>query len=87
LLRIERESLNQGSNRDKLQLALESVGHNVRLSVEIGPASDTPAKRMTAAAAEKQRMAQDIINQDAYVQQMMRDFGAKVVPGSIKISA
>ena len=87
LLRIERESLNQGSNRDKLQLALESVGHNVRLNVEIGPASDTPAKRMTAAAAEKQRMAQDIIDQDAYVQQMMRDFGAKVVPGSIKISA
>ena len=87
LLRIERESLNQGSNRDKLQLALESVGHNVRLSVEIGPASDTPAKRMTASAAEKQRMAQDIITQDAYVQQMMRDFGAKVVPGSIKISA
>ncbi|MEO6291636.1 MAG: DNA polymerase III subunit gamma/tau C-terminal domain-containing protein, partial [Burkholderiaceae bacterium] len=87
LLRIERESLNQGSNRDKLQLALESVGHNVRLSVEIGPASDTPAKRMTAAAAEKQRMAQDIIDQDAYVQQMVRDFGAKVVPGSIKISA
>ena len=87
LLRIERESLNQGSNRDKLQLALESVGHNVRLSVEIGPASDTPAKRMTAATAEKQRMAQDIITQDAYVQQMMRDFGAKVVPGSIKISA
>ena len=86
LLRIERESLNQGSNRDKLQLALESAGHNVRLSVEIGPASDTPAKRMTAAVAEKQRMAQDIITQDAYVQQMMRDFGAKVVPGSIKIS-
>ncbi len=87
LLRIERESLNQGGNRDKLQLALESVGHNVRLSVEIGPASDTPAKRMTAATAEKQRMAQDIIDQDAYVQQMVRDFGAKVVPGSIKISA
>ena len=87
LLRIERESLNQGSNRDKLQLALESAGHRVRLSIEIGPARDTPAKRMTAAAAEKQRRAQDIIEQDAYVQQMMRDFGAKVVPGSIKISA
>ncbi len=87
LLRIERESLNQAASRDKLQLALSSLGHSVRLSVEIGPASDTPAKRMTAAAAEKQRMAQDTITQDAYVQQLVRDFGAKIVPGSIKVTA
>lgn len=85
LLRIERESLNQSGSRDKLQLALASVGHAVLLGVEIGPASDTPAKRMAAATAEKQRMAQDIITQDAYVQQLMRDFGAKIVPGSIKV--
>jgi hypothetical protein len=32
-------------------------------------------------------MAQDIITQDAYVQQLMRDFGAKIVPGSIKVVA
>jgi DNA polymerase III subunit gamma/tau len=86
LLRIERESLSQSGSREKLQLALETLGHTVRLSIEIGPASDTPAKRIAAAAAERQRMAQDIITQDAYVQQLMRDFGAKIVPGSIKIS-
>jgi DNA polymerase III subunit gamma/tau len=90
LLRIERESLSQSGSREKLQLALSglaTLGHSVRLSVEIGPASDTPAKRIAAAAAEKQRMAQDIIMQDAYVQQLIRDFGAKIVPGSIKVSA
>ena len=87
LLRIERESLSQSGSREKLQLALETLGHSVRLSIEIGPASDTPAKRIAAAAAEKQRMAQDIITQDAYVQQLMRDFGAKIVPGSIKVVA
>ncbi|MDO8771902.1 MAG: DNA polymerase III subunit gamma/tau [Burkholderiaceae bacterium] len=87
LLRIERESLNQITSRDKLQVALASLGHSVRLSVEIGPASDTVAKRMAAAAAEKQRRAQDIITQDAYVQQLMRDHGAKIVPGSIKVTA
>ncbi|MDO8346152.1 MAG: DNA polymerase III subunit gamma/tau [Cellvibrio sp.] len=87
LLRIERESLNQTSSRDKLQVALSSLGHSVRLGVEIGPASDTVAKRMAAAAAEKQRMAQDIITQDAYVQQLIRDYGAKIVPGSIKVTA
>ncbi len=86
LLRIERESLSQSGSREKLQLALETLGHSVRLSIEIGPASDTPAKRIAAATAERQRMAQDIITQDAYVQQLMRDFGAKIVPGSIKVS-
>jgi DNA polymerase-3 subunit gamma/tau len=86
LLRIERESLSQSGSREKLQLALETLGHSVRLSIEIGPASDTPAKRIASAAAEKQRMAQDIIMQDTYVQQLIRDFGAKIVPGSIKIA-
>ncbi len=85
LLRIERESLSQSGSREKLQVALETLGHSVRLSIEIGPASDTPAKRMAAASAERQRMAQDIITQDAYVQQLVRDFGAKIVPGSIKV--
>jgi DNA polymerase III subunit gamma/tau len=90
LLRIERESLSQSGSREKLQLALSglaTLGHAVRLSIEIGPASDTPAKRIAAAAAEKQRMAQDIITQDAYVQQLIRDFGAKIVSGSIKVNA
>jgi DNA polymerase-3 subunit gamma/tau len=89
LLRIERESLSQSGSPEKLQLALsglDTLGHSVRLSIEIGPASDTPAKRIAAATAERQRMAQDIITQDAYVQQLMRDYGAKIVPGSIKIS-
>jgi DNA polymerase III subunit gamma/tau len=86
LLRIERESLSQSGSREKLQLALETLGHSVRLSIEIGPASDTPAKRIAAATAERQRMAQDIITQDAYVQQLMRDFGAKIVSGSIKVT-
>jgi DNA polymerase-3 subunit gamma/tau len=86
LLRIERESLSQSGSPEKLQSALETLGHSVRISIEIGPASDTPAKRIAAAAAERQRMAQDIITQDAYVQQLMRDFGAKIVPGSIKVT-
>ena len=87
LLRVERESLSHSGSREKLQMALASLGYSVRLSVEIGPASDTPAKRIAAANAERQRMAQDIITQDAYVQQLMRDFGAKIVPGSIKVAS
>lgn len=86
LLRIERESLSQSGTPEKLQMALASIGQSVRLSIEIGPASDTPAKRIAAAAAEKQRMAQEIITQDDYVQKLMRDFGAKIVPNSIHIT-
>ena len=85
LLRIERESLSQSGTPEKLQMALASIGQSVRLSIEIGPASDTPAKRIPA-AAEKQRMAQEIITQDDYVQKLMRDFGAKIVPNSIHIT-
>ena len=34
---------------------------------------------------QKQRVAQEIITQDDYVQKLMRDFGAKIVPNSIQI--
>jgi DNA polymerase-3 subunit gamma/tau len=46
--------------------------------------TDSPARRNQAAAAERQRAAEDIILNDPFVQAMMRDFGAKIVPGSIK---
>jgi DNA polymerase-3 subunit gamma/tau len=84
LLRVERESLNQPSSRERLQNALQAAGHAVTLSVEIGRVSDSPARRNAAAAAERQLAAEKIILDDPFVQTMMRDFGAKIVPGSIK---
>jgi DNA polymerase-3 subunit gamma/tau len=45
---------------------------------------DSPAKRNAAAAAERQAGAEAIILNDPYVQSLMRDYGAKIVPGSIK---
>ncbi|MBX3587671.1 MAG: DNA polymerase III subunit gamma/tau [Ramlibacter sp.] len=84
MLRVERESLNQPASRERLQNALKAAGHEVSLSVEVGSVGDSPARRNAAAAAEKQRAAEDIILNDPFVQAMMRDFGAKIVPGSIK---
>ncbi|MBU0588589.1 MAG: DNA polymerase III subunit gamma/tau [Gammaproteobacteria bacterium] len=85
LLRIERESLNQPTTRERLQSALQTAGHGeVRLAVEVGRVVDSPAKRNTAAANERQQAAEKIIYEDPFVQTMMRDFGAKIVPGSIK---
>ncbi|MDH5206549.1 MAG: DNA polymerase III subunit gamma/tau, partial [Hylemonella sp.] len=84
LLRVERESLNQPTSRERLQAALQTAGHAVRLGVEVGRVLDSPARRIKAAAAEKQQAAEKIIYEDPFVQAMMRDFGAKIVPGSIK---
>ena len=85
-LRVERESLNQSAAREKLQLALQTaLGHDaVTVSVEIGPVADSPARRNAAALAERQRIAEETIQSDPFVQDMIRDWGAKIVPGSIK---
>jgi DNA polymerase-3 subunit gamma/tau len=85
-LRVERESLNQAAAREKLQTALQThVGDPaLKLVVEVGPVTDTPARRNGAAAAERQRAAEELIQNDPLVQDMMRDWGAKIVPGSIR---
>ncbi|MEY2677505.1 MAG: polymerase subunit gamma/tau [Pseudomonadota bacterium] len=84
MLRVERESLNSATSRERLQKALEIAGYPVRLTVEVGRVQDSPAKRNAVAAAQRQAGAEAIILNDPYVQTLMRDFGAKIVPGSIK---
>ena len=85
-LRVERESLSQPAAREKLQAALQTslADSSVRLVVEIGVAADTPARRNAAALAERQRAAEALIHGDPFVQDLIRDWGAKIVPGSIK---
>jgi len=85
-LRVERESLNQAAAREKLQAALQTHTGDpaLKLAVEVGPVTDTPARRNGAAAAERQRAAEELIQNDPLVQDMMRDWGAKIVPGSIR---
>ena len=84
LLRVERESLNQPGSRDRLSAALAAAGYSVRLAVEIGRVTDSPARRNAQLAAERQLEAERTIFEDPFVQTIMRDFGAKVVPGTIK---
>ncbi len=84
LLRVERETLNQPGSRERLVQALHNAGFAVKLAVEIGRVTDCPARRNAAASEEKQRAAEQIILDDPFVQAMVRDFGAKIVPGSIK---
>lgn len=85
-LRVERESLSQPAAREKLQAALQiALGDPaLELAVEVGAVTDTPARRNAAALAERQRDAEALIQNDPFVKDMIRDWGAKIVPGSIK---
>ncbi len=84
LLRVERESLNQPSARERLRAALEAAGLARQIGVEVGVVSDSPARRNAAAAAERLRQAEEIVQNDTFVRSMVHDFGAKIVPGSIQ---
>jgi DNA polymerase-3 subunit gamma/tau len=83
-LRVERETLNQPSTRERLSLALQSLGHAVELQVDMGVVTDSPAQRAVAESQRRQREAEAQLLSDPFVQTMMRDFGGKIVPGSIK---
>lgn len=84
LLRVERESLNQAGSRDKLQAALATLGHGVKLAIEIGSVADSPARRNKQAADARQREAEEAIRNDPEVQSMMRDWDARIVPGTLR---
>jgi DNA polymerase-3 subunit gamma/tau len=84
ILRVESESLNQAGSRDRLSQALQDAGFVVNLLVEVGRVSDSPARRNARASAERQQAAEHIIHSNPLVQSWMRDFGAKIVPGSIR---
>jgi DNA polymerase III subunit gamma/tau len=85
-LRVERESLSQPAAREKLQLALQTALADpaLKLTVEVGAVTDTPARRNNAASAERQQAAEVLIQNDPFVQDMIRNWGARIVPGSIK---
>ena len=68
--------------------ALAADGHAVAvLRIEIAAVSDSPARRIAAAAEQAQREALARIEGDPFVQSLMRDFGARIVPGSVRATA
>ena len=89
-LQVESQSLNHAGACDKLLLALQALpaapGMQVpaRLQVSLGTVSDTPARRLSAAQTERQRLAEEVIASDPFVQDMVRQWGARIVPGSVR---
>lgn len=84
LLRVESEMLNQAGSKERLQTALTGFGHAVRVTVEVGPVHDSPARRLAAAQSQRLEQAKRTILEDPFVQRMVQEFGAKIIPGSIQ---
>lgn len=69
----------------KLKAALdERLGSAVDVRVEVGPARRTAAAIEAAARAQRQREAEQEIGADPFVRSLIRDFGASIVPGSVR---
>ena len=81
---VDGESLARPASCERLQTALQAAGHAVQLQLSVGPVTDSPAKRLAQAAAAKMDAAVALIENDPLVQSLLRDFDAKIVPGSIQ---
>ncbi|MBR7969207.1 DNA polymerase III subunit gamma/tau [Burkholderia cenocepacia] len=69
----------------KLKAALaDALGKPVEVTVEVGPARRTAAALDAAARAARQREAEQEIHGDPFVQQLVREFGARIVEGSVR---
>ncbi len=89
-LRVESPSLNSPTIIEKLQIAINAhlqASPTIQLVVDQGTVVDTPVRRNQALARERQAQAEELIHNDPFVQDMVRRWGAKIVPGSIKVSA
>ncbi|KVE43636.1 DNA polymerase III subunit gamma/tau [Burkholderia sp. BDU5] len=69
----------------KLKAALaDALGKPVDVSVEVGPARRTAAAIAAAERVKRQREAEQEMSADPFVQQLLREFGASIVEGSIR---
>ncbi|MFL9864720.1 DNA polymerase III subunit gamma/tau C-terminal domain-containing protein, partial [Paraburkholderia fungorum] len=75
----------EASQVAKLKTALaDKLGQNVEVLVEVGPARRTAAAHDAAMRAQRQQEAEREIGADPFVQSLIREFGASIVPGSIR---
>ncbi|VBF67676.1 DNA polymerase III subunit gamma/tau [Burkholderia pseudomallei] len=69
----------------KLKAALaNALGKPVDVAVEVGPARRTAAALAAAERAKRQREAEQEMSADPFVRQLLREFGASIVEGSIR---
>ena len=71
--------------QDKLALALQQYfGRKIRLEFTVEGSVNTPAKQVAQEKAFAQSNAENAIESDGFVQALINDFGATIIPNSIK---
>lgn len=86
-LRIPYDNLCAAGSVDKLAAALtEQFGKNVRVEVEIGPVQHTADILAQAEQAAQLQDARERVQADPFLQALAREFGAAVVPESIRLA-
>jgi DNA polymerase III subunit gamma/tau len=83
-LLVSNASLMQSTAKDRLQQALQAQGYAVQLHITVGTVQDSPAQRNVATAKARMAEAEASLRADPFVQSLMRDFGGKIVPGTIQ---
>ena len=71
--------------QEKLRSAIQQhFGRKIQLSFEVGGSGNTPAQQISQEKAAVQSQAVSAIQEDDFVQALVRDFGAQIIPSSIK---
>jgi len=85
-LRVATKALTEGAHADRLRAVLtEYFGFVVQVNFEIGVGQGQSAHAVDQAAqAARQQAAEKSVKVDPFVQALVKDFGAQVVPGSIR---
>jgi len=85
LLDARAQSMHTRQQEDRLSQALDRlVGAPVAIEIELGSASDTPARREEQARDERLEQARAALERDPKVQALRDRFGAVLQPDSIK---
>ncbi|HEY0846328.1 MAG TPA: DNA polymerase III subunit gamma/tau [Noviherbaspirillum sp.] len=84
-LRIPLDTLRSAGSVEKLSTVLsDHFSKPVRVTTEIGAVEQTANAAAVAEREARQREAEENLQRDPFVQALMREFGATIVPGSIK---
>lgn len=84
-LRVAIETLRSASSIEKLSAALaDHFDKPIRIDTELGPVTYSANALLMLERAERQRQAEQTMRDDPFIQTLAREFGATIVPGSIK---
>ena len=85
-LRVAVKALAESESRTRLQTVLcEHYGQSLRLEIAVGATGEATAHAVAQQErAARQQAAEDATTADPFVQALISNFGARVVPGSIR---